>query len=222
MFLNSIAHYQHNNWNEKNNEKYFFLYTEKIFSKILELKKNYNSFLIFNGFSQKKIKEEYLIRPKNPEKFISNFIEFKKLEQDMTNGGFIFFNDDGQLDIGAKILENLYFKNKKIFLIKKVSRNSIYYKVNLKSFKKLGLVDLKNQTNLNKYLFENIKNISIKNKSKIDISNYFVNQTKFLKTTGVHVPEGVILYENLNSFKKLNRIENHRIFSYIKSHFLKK
>ena len=221
VFLNSIAHYQHNNWDEKNNEKYFFLYTEKIFSKILNLKKKYNSILIFNGFSQKKIKKEYLVRPKNPEKFISNFVEFKKLEQDMTNGGFIFFNDKRQLDIGAKILKNLYCKNKKIFLIKKVNKNSIYYKVNLKSFKKLGLVDLKNKTNLDKYFFENIKNASIKNKSKIDISNYFVKQTKFLKTTGVHIPEGVILYENLNSLKKFNRIENHKIFHHIKSHFLK-
>ena len=31
IFLNSIAHYQHNNWNEIENEKYFFLYVEKNF-----------------------------------------------------------------------------------------------------------------------------------------------------------------------------------------------
>mgnify|MGYP001463259467 CR=1 FL=1 len=31
IFLNSIAHYQHNNWNELDNEKYFFRFVEKIF-----------------------------------------------------------------------------------------------------------------------------------------------------------------------------------------------
>ena len=49
IFLNSIAHYQHNNWNEIENEKYFFLYAESIFKKILNIKNSFNSFLIFNG-----------------------------------------------------------------------------------------------------------------------------------------------------------------------------
>ncbi|MDB4154399.1 hypothetical protein N9682_04640, partial [Candidatus Pelagibacter sp.] len=55
IFLNSIAHYQHNNWNEIENEKYFFIYVDDIFKKILEIKKEFKSFLIFNGFTQKKI-----------------------------------------------------------------------------------------------------------------------------------------------------------------------
>ena len=54
IFLNSIAHYQHNNWNELENERYFFIFVEKIFSNILILKKEFSSTIIFNGFTQKK------------------------------------------------------------------------------------------------------------------------------------------------------------------------
>ena len=62
IFLNSIAHYQHNNWNEFENEKYFFLYVENMFKKILELKKKFNSVLLLNGFTQKKIPTECVYR----------------------------------------------------------------------------------------------------------------------------------------------------------------
>ena len=103
IFLNSIAHYQHNNWNEQDNEKYFFSFVEKIFSNILILKKQFNSIIIFNGFTQKKINAEYLIRPKNPNNFLSKFIKFKRLEQDMTNGGFLFFDDKKKRNFAFKI-----------------------------------------------------------------------------------------------------------------------
>ena len=39
IFLNSIAHYQHNNWNEIKNEKYFFMFVENIFKKNFKNKK---------------------------------------------------------------------------------------------------------------------------------------------------------------------------------------
>ena len=81
IFLNSIAHYQHNNWDEINNEKYFFYYVENIFEKILKLKKDFKSILILNGFTQKKINKEYLLRPKNPKKFLLKFIKLKNLNK---------------------------------------------------------------------------------------------------------------------------------------------
>ena len=98
IFLNSIAHYQHNNWNETEYEKYFFLYVDDIFKKILEIKKEFNSFILFNGFTQRKISTEFILRPKDPKKFLSRFIKFKRLEQDMTNGGFIFFDDKKKIN----------------------------------------------------------------------------------------------------------------------------
>ncbi len=218
IFLNSLAHYQHNNWDEKKNEKYFFLFTDKIFSKILELKKDYSSIIIFNGFTQKKIKSQYLLRPKDPKKFISNFIKFKNLEQDMTNGGFIFFQNIQQAKNGVKVLNQLHCKNKKIFEIKKFNETTIYYKINLKSLKIINGNELKKNLNFGKYLVENLR-ITKKIDKKIDISDYFIKEIKFLKTTGVHVPEGIVLHENFYPLNKLRKIENHTLYNYILKHF---
>jgi hypothetical protein len=220
IFLNSIAHYQHNNWNEKKNEKYFFLFVEKIFSKILILKKQYKSIIVFNGFTQKKIKMQYLLRPKDPKKFLSNFVKFKKLEQDMTNGGFVFFKNRQQSNNGIKILNRLYCKNKKVFQIKKYKENIIYYKMNLKSLKIISKSEIKNDINFERFLIEFLKIDKKDIKEKIDISNYFIREIKFLKTTGIHVPEGIILHENVDSLNNLKKIENHALFNHIREHFI--
>ena len=149
IFLNSIAHYQHNNWNEPDSEKYFFSFVEKIFFNILELKKEFDSIMIFNGFTQKKINPEYLIRPNNPKVFLSKFIKFKKLEQDMTNGGFIFFNNKKDKNNSFKILNQLHCFQKKIFDLKKYKNNSIFYKINLKSKNNLNELVLRNRRKYN-------------------------------------------------------------------------
>ncbi len=219
IFLNSIAHYQHNNWDEKESEKYFFLFSDKIFSNILKLKKNYKSIILFNGFTQRKIKSQYLLRPKDPKKFISNFIKFQSLEQDMTNGGFIFFKNIQQANTGIKILNELYCKNKKIFEIKKFNKTTIYYKVNLKSLKIINESDLKDDLTFDRYLIDDLK-IKKKIIKKNDISYYFIKEIKFLKTTGVHIPEGIILHENFYSLNKLRKIENHTLFNHILKHFI--
>ena len=221
IFLNSIAHYQHNNWNEKESEKYFFLFADKIFSKIIELKKDYKSIIIFNGFTQKKIKTQYLLRPKDPKKFISNFIKFRKLEQDMTNGGFIFFNNIHQANNGIKILNKLYCKNKKIFEIKKFNKTTIYYKISLKSLRIIDESDVKNNLNFQKFFVDNTK-ITKKISKKRDISDYFIKEIEFLKTTGVHIPEGIVLHENFYSLNKSRIIENHKLFNHILKHLTKR
>ena len=75
IFLNSLAHFQHNNWDEIHNYKIYFKYTDAIIEKILDLSKNYHQVLIYNGFTQKRIKTEYLLRPRNPKKFLQ-ILEF--------------------------------------------------------------------------------------------------------------------------------------------------
>ena len=50
-------------------EKYYFLYTDKIIKSIFDIYKSHDALFIFNGFSQKKIKDEFILRPKNPSKF---------------------------------------------------------------------------------------------------------------------------------------------------------
>lgn len=219
IFLNSIAHYQHNNWNEPDNEKYFFLFVEKIFLNIITIKKQFNSIIIFNGFTQKKINAEYLLRPKNPKSFLSRFIKFKRLEQDMTNGGFIFFNNKKDKNSAYKILNQLYCFKKKIFDLKKYKDDSIFYKINLKSRNYLNNQDFKNNKKfIIKSLIE-ILSISKSNINKVDITEFFLKNISCIKTTGVHSPDGLILYENFEIFKKKKKIENHKIFNYICKHY---
>lgn len=213
IFLNSIAHYQHNNWNELENERYFFIFVEKIFSNILILKKEFYSTIIFNGFTQKKISTEYLIRPKEPKIFLSKFIKFKKLEQDMTNGGFIFFNSKKEKYDAIKILNELYYSNKKVFNVKIYKDNLIFYKINLKSKKFLNKKNYDNQS-----LIE-ISKESKNSLKKKNISSAFLKNVNFIKSTGAHVANGLILHENFDFFTNKKLIENHKIFNYICKYF---
>ena len=220
IFLNSIAHYQHNNWNELDNERYFFSLVEKIFSKILLLKQQFSSIILFNGFTQKKISTEYLIRPKNPKQFLLKFIKFKRLEQDMTNGGFIFFQNKKEKTDAFNILSKLYCNKKKIFDMKKYQKNYIFYKINLKSTQVLKNYDLKNRNDFNKKNLIEIKRTKSINKDKIkNIEFYFFKNISFIKTTGSHVPEGLILYENFDVLNGKKKIKNHEIFNHICQHF---
>ena len=219
IFLNSIAHYQHNNWNEPDNEKYFFSFVEKIFLNILVLKKQFDSIIIFNGFTQKKINPEYLIRPNNPKVFLSKFIKFKTLEQDMTNGGFIFFNNKKDKNNAFQILNQLYCFQKKIFDLKKYKNNSIFYKINLKSKNYLNESDFRNKKKHTIKSLIEILRTSEDNIKKIDIGPFFLKNVSFIKTTGVHTPQGLILYENFKILKKTKLIENHKIFNYICKYF---
>jgi hypothetical protein len=213
IFLNSIAHFQHNNWNEKKHEETFFRCTERIFKKIEKIKLQYKSLIIFNGFTQKRIKNEYILRPKDPSKFLLNFINFKSLEQDMTNGGYIFFKDKKKMQISLEILNQLYYLNKKIFYIEKFDDKTISYKINIKS-KKILTIRTKDQN-----LIEINKNVTKSIVMKKDISKFFIKNIKCIKTTGAHVSNGLLLYDNFNSFKSNHKIENHLIFSYICKHF---
>ena len=220
IFLNSIAHYQHNNWDELENERYFFLFFEKIFSKISSLKQQFNSIIIFNGFTQKKIRTEYLIRPNNPKQFLLKFIKFKKLEQDMTNGGFIFFHSKKEKKNAFKILSKLYSGDKKIFDIKKYQGNYIFYKINLKSSKIFYNYDFIDINSFNRKYLTEIKKSKLINKPKItNIDTYFFKNISFIKTTGSHVTDGLILYENLNILNEKKRIKNHEIFKFVCKHF---
>ena len=69
-------------------------------------------------------------------------------------------------------------------------------------------------------LTEIIKNVKKKNTiKKMDISSFFIKNIKCIRTTGVHISQGLLLYDNVNSFKFVREIENHLIFSYICKHF---
>ena len=90
--------------------------------------------------------------------------------------------------------------------------------MNLKSLKIINENEVKKNLNFDKYLVSNLRIIK-KIDKKIDISDYFIKEIKFLKTTGVHVPEGIILHENFYLLNKLRKIENHTLYNHILKHF---
>ena len=225
IFLNSLAHFQHNNWDEKKNEKYYFLFTDLIFKEILNIQRYYKSSIIFNGFTQNKIKSEYLLRPKNPNKFLNNLnIKFSFIEQDMTNGALVFFKNEVERKECQIKLNSYYIYNFKVFDVKKISKVSLFYKIKIKSFKKISLNENSNFNDCLKQIsyVDNKKTINENNKKKIDFFfiKYFFNNINFIKTTGIHSTEGVLYYKNIFiGKKKIKKIENHKIFNLILNHF---
>tara|TARA_Y100000591_G_C21808559_1_gene686453 strand:- start:400 stop:1734 length:1335 start_codon:yes stop_codon:yes gene_type:complete len=222
IFLNSLAHFQHNNWDEKENEKYYFIFADIIISYILKISKNYQSTIIYNGFTQKKIKTEYLLRPRDPTIFLKKLnLNFIKIEQDMTNGGVIFFRNKKELDINKKKLNQFKVFGLKPFKITILSNKTLFYKIQIKTFSKLNELNL-NQ--IKKYNYRNFFSYYDKKKFKFFISDRFKNEEiffsniEFIKCTGKHVNSGIILKKNFNIKEKL-KLENHKIFENVVRHF---
>lgn len=216
IFLNSLAHYQHNNWDEKKNHWKYFLLVDEIFNIINQIQKDYDSIIIFNGMSQKKIKKEFIIRPKNFDNFFNNLdIRYKKILPDMTTGGFMYFNTSIEKKKSLKILENYNLYGFKIFEIKIVSKLKIYFRIQIKSSTKKNMIKNSN--------FKDVIDYE-KNSQKIQIRkiNYnlkdFLKNTVFLKTTGKHINSGDVISKNIKIPSE--KFENIKIYSIIKNYFL--
>lgn len=221
IFLNSLAHFQHNNWNDLMAEKYYFLYTDKIIKSIFDIYKSHDALFIFNGFSQKKIKDEFILRPKNPSKFLKKIIFFKSIEQDMTNGGFIFFSDKKSTNTAFDKIKNYSVCGIKIFEALQKKDKSFFYRIMIKSKKDLNITSVNsiNNKNLsNTFYYENKKKkIQIKFNS-IELSE-FLSSVQFIKTTGIHSTNGDIIFDNLKNISKKKSIENHKIFNIFNNFF---
>ena len=222
IFLNSIAHFQHNDWDDKKKEKIFFKYLDFIFELLIKLEKNYKSTLFINGFTQKKIKPNFIIRPKNPKIFLQKLnINFIKLEQDMTTGGFIYFKNNEDLKRGKNLLDKLHIKGFKIFKCAIYGKKRIYYKLFLSTYLKITAQNIKKiQPNKFKKIISNEKILETKNDKKYELDLDLLKEFKFIKCTGKHVSQGNCFYKNLNIKKSKKNIHNIEIFNVIKDHFL--
>jgi len=218
IFLNSLAHFQHNNWNEKNNHHIYFKYVDAICKIILENFDKYDQILIYNGFTQKKIKPEYLLRPKNPNKFLRTLkINFKKLSTNMTNGGILEFYNQNDLRLSKKKLKDFEVFGYNFFEVKNLPKNKIFFRIQVKSSNKINTNS--SISSIKKYLSYDT-NFKINLKKKITLNKNIFDSMKFIKTTGKHYFEGNLLAKKkLSNYK---RIENKKIFSIVERFFLKK
>lgn len=224
--LNSFAHYQHNYWNDKKFEIIYFWYLNEIIKIIDKISTSYKSSLILNGFSQKKIKNEYYLRPKKPKKFFNNLnLDFLKIEPNMTTGATVYFNSFQEKTRAIEKLRNLKIYNYSLFDICDY-RNSkkIFYNFSLISKKNKFYsksLEKKNYKNFFKKPINVSKNNIISSKNRMIIES-ILKDVIFMKSTSRHISNGKLFYNNFN-FKKediiRNKIHNIKIFNNILNHF---
>ncbi len=216
IFLNSLAHFQHNNWDNKYEEKDYFLLTDIIFKIIFEISTKYDSLIIYNGFSQKKIKPEFILRPIDPKSFFKSYgIKFYKFHSNMTNGAILTFKNSDELKDQLKKIKQINIFGYQLYETKILKNNDLFCRIQVRS--KKNRFDLFSKKEILKNLFyEKEKKLL---KKKID-SNYqkFINNIKFIKSTSKHVPGGELFYKGINL--KHKKIENIKIYELIKKFYI--
>ena len=218
--INSFAHYQHNHWDEKKNEYFYFWYLNLIITECEKIEQNFSSVIIYNGFSQKKINSEYVLRSKNVNYLLKMLgIMHSKTELNMTTGVTIFFKSMIDKTNAINILNNISILGSNFFeVIDFYDEKKIFYKYNI-IFKNKSL-DFKTKND-----FKVIKKNLVKKTSFEDrllIKNILKNSV-YIKTTSKHVGSGILYYKNIYINKsvknKIKKIQNKTVGTAILNHF---
>lgn len=214
--LNSFAHYQHNYWDNKKNEFFYFWYLNEMIKKILLIDNMYESSICLNGFSQKKIKPKYHLRPLKPQIFLNKFnINYKSIKPNMTSGAQVFFHSQKDKIKCIKLLKKINYNQKYFFSIQDYKNtNKIFYKFNIFSYK--NNLSLKNLSNKNFDQFKKVKSYTKLNSKKSTIKTILDN-VKFMKSTSEHTQHGIIYLKSFKINKK--RIQNTELFKYVIKYF---
>ena len=224
--LNSFAHYQHNYWDNKKYEYTYFWYLNKMIGIINEIEKNYFSSIILNGFSQKKIKNEYHLRPKEPQFFFKKLnLNFQNVEPDMTSGAIVSFKNFDDKNMAIKKIRSLKLYSYPLFDIQNFkNEKKFYYKFSIVYLKKKYQIKALDKKNYKIY-FQKPKKIfkeeNLSRSQKIFL-DYLFRNTSFSKSTSRHISQGVLFYKNIKLLKKdinKKKIENTQIYKIIFDHF---
>lgn len=179
FFINTLASTQHRVWNKDDKGKeidFTFLVLDRIMSEIYKLKNE--KIIIASGLSQKKLDYNYYhYRPKNPKKFFEKIgIEKFKLNQNMSNDGFLYFDNEIDHKNTLKILSNLKIDKKLLFQFENRlvdNQKSIFFILNINHLIK---EDTYIECNENKLLFYEYFNLDvIRTGEHTPICNTFTN-----------------------------------------------
>ena len=216
--LNSFAHYQHNFWDEKKNESYYFWYLNEMVKVIYFIDNHYSSSIVFNGFEQKKINPEYAVRPKNFNTILDLLcIKYSKIEPNMTTGATIFFDSIKDKFNTKKILNEIYFYEKHLFyLIDFKNEKKIFFKFNLIFNTNDLKIIMKSKSSFK--VINLSKDFSLKTESSL--IKKILENCIFIKSTSVHKQNGTIFAKNfLIEHNNTYKLENHKLSKYILNHF---
>ncbi len=207
IFLNHIAHIQHQFWDEpdKNISKHMrlaLIICNEIIGMLIKSIKKDEELMIINGLRQEIVKGEgyFIYRQKDPISFFKLFgVKSIDTEQNMTNDGVLIFDNKENRDEATKILNNLSLKSnqKKIFYLEVLDNNRLFYQF-----------DLKSKVNIDEIIFFNDKSF-----------RFFDLIECICERTGAHIQKGDIFYKG---FTLPGKIYNHEIYNYLSSSLTKK
>ncbi len=201
--LNSFAHYQHNFWDNGKYEIIYFWYLNEMIKKIIYLENYYSSSICYNGFEQKKIKNKYFLRAKNPKKFLQILgLNFKKIEPNMTTGAQVFFNNYRDKTKCFNFLKSIYLLDTPLFEVQNF-KNKIFFKFNIYLYEKNINIENLNLKNKNRYFNclkkDNLRNLNYKN---IRMLKAIFDNVIFMKSTSEHTSKGTLYFKNIKLKKK--------------------
>lgn len=199
IFINSIAHFQHHDWNDGIDfdpvSKFVFQSIDRILSIVLPPENSPEKIMILSGLSQKNVSREqiYCYRQINPEDFLTSLgLSFNKVEQCMTNDAHVFFRTEAERERAFNLLNSATIEGQPTFFVEKCSINN----------KKLFY-----QVAISKHLDENAV-LKLENQEL----SFFKKFAIYAKRTGAHIPTGSYL-TNYTSLPEV--INNSEIFSHI-------
>ena len=192
----------------------------KVFNNLEEI---YNSSIVYNGFSQKKIKTEYHLRAKHPKNFLKLFdLKYKSIKPNMTTGATVFFKNNIEKQKTINFLKNILIYDYPLFEIQNFkNKKKIFFKFSLITKKIINDVDLINKYNY-KLLFHRPKKIKKTKKYNKKILELIFSNIIYMKSTSRHLSIGELFYKKfkfLNIYKKKGMINNKNILKNILVHF---
>ena len=224
--LNSFAHYQHNYWDTKKYEYVYFWYLDKMIKIINKIEDDYNSSIIYNGFSQKKIKNEFHLRFQKPESLFKKLnLSFKTLEPNMTTGTIVYFKNFKDKNDAIKKIKGIMLHSYPIFEIQNFKKEKkIFYKFSLVSLKKKYSKQSLRKDNYKKYFKKPKKPFKLTNinKNQKILLDYIFKNSIFLKSTSRHISKGILFYKNFKFFNRdltKHELENIKIYNNILNFF---
>lgn len=199
IFLNSIAHLQHHDWNpDSPTVKQVIRLLEDTLSCILDTASPNEPVLLANGFSQICTTErnEFLYRPISPEGFVAAMgLNAERVEQMMTNDGHIFFPDADSCEKGLVALKGATIDGVSAFDVDRRGRRQIFYQFDI---------------------WDEIPadaSIAVNGKA-LRFSRHF---ERLVQRTGSHVSSGHVFHSNIEFPAQ---IQNHDLFHLIKANYV--
>lgn len=195
LFLNSLAHLQHNQWPANDEYPDDFLECFRLMDDLLgDVFRAFEGepIIVANAFSQENCvaANEYLYRQKEPMDFLQAAgIEPESVEQLMTNDAHVFFQNKEKAAEATRVLNDARINGSRVFQAEQSGVRVFYQVANWEPSPEDAFLEI--------------------NRKQLLFSQYF---DKIVRRTGSHIQEGVVFYKGLQIPEQL---KNHGLFDVV-------